>query len=73
MIDDVFFNYNTTVAAEERKLGFGESSQFLVNSRESKLIDAELKRNAVCNNFFRPRPNCSIPLGGILKTGRVVV
>ncbi|WP_047245469.1 TolC family protein [Maribacter thermophilus] len=52
LIDDVVFNYNTMVAAEERKFGFGESSLFLVNSRESKLIDAELKRNAVRNKFF---------------------
>jgi len=52
LIDDVVFNYNTMVAAEERKFGFGESSLFLVNSRESKLIDAELKRNAVQNKFF---------------------
>ncbi|CAM4255090.1 TolC family protein [Zobellia roscoffensis] len=52
LIDEVVFNYNTMVAAEERKFGFGESSLFLVNSRESKLIDAELKRNAVQNKFF---------------------
>ncbi|WP_367997927.1 TolC family protein [Zobellia uliginosa] len=52
LIDNVVFNYNTMVAAEERKFGFGESSLFLVNSRESKLIDAELKRNAVRNKFF---------------------
>ncbi len=52
LIDDVVFNYSTLVAAEERKFGFGESSLFLVNSRESKLIDAELKRNAVQNKFF---------------------
>ncbi|WP_289062387.1 TolC family protein [uncultured Zobellia sp.] len=52
LMDDVVLNYNTLVAAEERKFGFGESSLFLVNSRESKLIDAELKRNAVQNKFF---------------------
>nr|WP_276169166.1 TolC family protein [Zobellia alginiliquefaciens] len=52
LIDDVVFNYSTMVSAEERKFGFGESSLFLVNSRESKLIDAELKRNAVQNKFY---------------------
>ena len=52
LIDDVVSNYDTMVAAEERKFGFGESSLFLVNSRESKLIDAQLKRNAVRNKFF---------------------
>lgn len=52
LIDDVVFNYSTMVSAEERKFGFGESSLFLVNSRESKLIDAELKRNSVQNKFY---------------------
>ncbi|PKA97248.1 outer membrane protein TolC [Flavobacteriaceae bacterium MAR_2009_75] len=52
LIDDVVVNYITMVSAEERKFGFGESSLFLVNSRERKLIDAELKRNAVQNKFY---------------------
>lgn len=52
LIDDVVLNYSTMVNAEERKFSFGESSLFLVNSRESKLIDAELKRNAVQNKFY---------------------
>ncbi len=38
-------DYGTLVAAEERKLFLGESSLFLVNSREQKLIDAQLKQN----------------------------
>ncbi|NND87649.1 MAG: transporter, partial [Flavobacteriaceae bacterium] len=33
------------VAAEERKFGLGESSLFLINSREQKLIEAQLKAN----------------------------
>ena len=52
LIDDIVINYDILLAAEERKFGFGESSLFLVNSREVKLIDAQLKRNSVQNKFF---------------------
>lgn len=52
MIDEIVDNYNTLLTAEERKFSFGESSLFLINSRESKLIDAELKQIAVQNKFF---------------------
>ncbi|WP_339626381.1 TolC family protein [uncultured Winogradskyella sp.] len=38
--------------AEERKFQLGESSLFLVNSRESKLIDGQLKAIAIQNKFF---------------------
>lgn len=52
MIADIVENYNTLLAAEERKFGFGESSLFLINSRESKLIDAQLKQIEVQNKYF---------------------
>lgn len=52
LIDAIVQDYNTLLAGEERKLSFGESSLFLINSRESKLIDAELKQNEVRNKFF---------------------
>ena len=52
MIDDIVENYSTLLVAEERKFSFGESSLFLINSRESKLIDAELKQIAIQNKFF---------------------
>ncbi len=52
LIDDIVGNYNTLLAAEERKFSFGESSLFLINSRESKLIDAELKQIEVENKFY---------------------
>jgi len=52
MIDEIVGNYNTLLTAEERKFSFGESSLFLINSRESKLIDAELKQIEVQNKFF---------------------
>ena len=52
LINEIVANYTTLVAAEERKFSFGESSLFLINSRETKLIDAELKQNKVQNKFF---------------------
>jgi len=52
LIYDIVSNYQTMLAAEERKFSFGESSLFLINSRESKLIDAVLKQNAVQNKFY---------------------
>ena len=36
-------NYQDLLTAENEKFRFGESSIFLLNSREQKLIDAQLK------------------------------
>ncbi len=47
LIKDIVNDYKTLVKAEERKFFLGESSLFLINSREQKLIDAELKENTV--------------------------
>lgn len=52
LIDNIVDNYDTLLTAEERKFSFGESSLFLINSRESKLIDAELKQIEVQNKFY---------------------
>lgn len=52
LIDEIVTNYNTLLSAEERKFTFGESSLFLINSRESKLIDAKLKQITVQNKFY---------------------
>ena len=52
LIANIVRDYNTLLSAEERKFSFGESSLFLINSRESKLIDAELKQNEVQNKYF---------------------
>ena len=52
LIFDIVTNYQTMLSAEERKFSFGESSLFLINSRESKLIDAVLKRNLVQNKYY---------------------
>ncbi|WP_445738190.1 TolC family protein [Mariniflexile sp.] len=48
-------DYNTMLDAEERKFFLGESSLFLVNSRESKLIDAKLKAIEIENSFFNTK------------------
>lgn len=57
LITNIVRDYNTLLSAEERKFSFGESSLFLINSRESKLIDAELKQNEVQNKFFITKAN----------------
>lgn len=41
--------------AEERKFELGESSLFLVNSRESKFIDAQLKAIEIQNKILRSK------------------
>ncbi|WP_179022354.1 TolC family protein [Winogradskyella forsetii] len=45
-------DYQQMLIAEERKFELGESSLFLVNSRESKLIDGQLKAIEIQNKFF---------------------
>ncbi|MEP2058283.1 MAG: TolC family protein [Maribacter litoralis] len=55
LIDDIVASYEALLAAEERKFSFGESSLFLINSRESKLIDAVLKQNQVENKYFKAK------------------
>lgn len=44
-ITDIVTDYVALVTAEERKYNLGESSLFLINAREQKLIDAQLKEN----------------------------
>ncbi|MEQ8703106.1 MAG: TolC family protein [Phaeodactylibacter sp.] len=48
-------NYNTLLEAEYIKFDLGESSIFLVNSREQKLIDAQLKLTELRGKFFKTR------------------
>ncbi|NHF58692.1 TolC family protein [Flavobacteriaceae bacterium TP-CH-4] len=52
LIFDIVDNYGTLLAAEERKFSFGESSLFLINSREIKLIEAKLKQNSVQKKYY---------------------
>lgn len=50
-------DYSKLLTAEERKFTLGESSLFLVNSRESKLIDAKLKAIEIENAFLKTKAN----------------
>ncbi|MEW4924812.1 TolC family protein [Algibacter sp. 2305UL17-15] len=55
--ETIVSDYATMLSAEERKFFLGESSLFLVNSRESKLIDAKLKAIDIENSFFKTKAN----------------
>ena len=44
LFDKTLANYNILYNAENQKINIGESSLFLVNSRENKLIEAKLKK-----------------------------
>ena len=48
-------NYQALLDAEIEKFNLGESSIFLLNSREQKLIDAQLKLTALRGKFFKSR------------------
>jgi hypothetical protein len=52
LIDDIVKDYRTMLSAEERKFIFGESSLFLINSREKSLIDTQLKALEVQNKYL---------------------
>ena len=52
LIDGIVVDYDRLLSAEERKFSFGESSLFLINSRERSLIDARLKANEVQNKYL---------------------
>jgi len=55
--NEIVNDYQTLLTAEERKFFLGESSIFLVNSRESKLIDSKLKAIKVVNDFLNSKAN----------------
>jgi outer membrane protein TolC len=48
-------NYTQLLNAEERKFEMGESSLFLINSRESKLIEAKLKAIKIENESLNTK------------------
>ena len=50
--EEMVSDYWQMLRAEERKFQLGESSLFFVNSRESKLIDGQLKAIELQNKFF---------------------
>ena len=56
-ISKIVKDYDTLLKAEERKFFLGESSLFLVNYRESKLIETKLKAIDLENSFFKSKAN----------------
>lgn len=52
LIKSVVEDYSTMLKSEERLFSFGESSLFLINSRENKLVSAQLSKIALENSFF---------------------
>jgi len=52
MIGDIVTNYTQLLRAEERKFLFGDSSIFLINSREQKLIESQLKQIEIGYKFL---------------------
>jgi outer membrane protein TolC len=55
LIEDIVKDYSTMLSAEERKFSFGESSLFLINSRERSLIDSQLKAIEVQNKYLKTK------------------
>ncbi len=64
-------NYRQLLAAEERKFSFGESSLFLINSRENKLIEARLKQNELFTSFVKSKIELYQSLGVLYDTDEV--
>jgi len=63
LISDIVVNYETLLIAEERKFQLGESSLFLINSREQKLIQANLKANELQIKFLNANASLYNALG----------
>ncbi|WP_121666622.1 TolC family protein [Mesonia aquimarina] len=53
IIEEIVEESKIMVTSENRLFEVGESSIFLVNSRENKLIDAQLKENKIQNEYFK--------------------
>ena len=47
LVEEIVADYDALVKAEERKFFLGESSLFLINAREQKLVDAQFKQNSI--------------------------
>jgi outer membrane protein TolC len=63
LINEIVLDYGILVAAEERKFQLGESSLFLVNSREQKLIEASLKANELQVKYLNANASLYNALG----------
>ncbi len=63
--EDMVRDYDVLLKAEERKFFLGESLLFLINSRESKLIEAKLKANEIEYKFFNSKARLFNTLGNL--------
>ena len=57
LTENIVADYSTLLKAEDRKFFLGESSLFLVNYREVKLIETKLKAIDLENSFFKTKAN----------------
>lgn len=53
VIDTLVTDYTTLLNSEEKLFSFGESSMFLINSRENNLVNAKLSQIGLENQYFR--------------------
>ena len=63
LIDGIVIDYKRLLSAEERKFELGESSLFLINSREQKLIESTLKANTLQVKFLKANASLYNALG----------
>ena len=52
IITDLVRDYSTMLSSEERLFSFGESSIFLINSRENNLVSSQLSELTIQNKLF---------------------
>ena len=52
VIDNLVKDYLTMLNSEEKLFSFGESSIFLINSRENNLVSAKLSQISIENQFY---------------------
>ncbi len=52
LISDLVKDYNIMLTSEERLFSFGESSLFLINSRENSLVSSQLSALNMENRYF---------------------
>lgn len=63
--EEMVENYRLLLSAEERRMSFGESSLFLINTRETAYIEALLKRNELLIKFLDAKARLFQTLGTI--------
>jgi outer membrane protein TolC len=52
LIDDLVKDNQTMLKSEERLFTFGESSIFLINTRENNLVTAQISQLTIENRYF---------------------